>query len=459
MRSHSGEPGRKAVEEGVRFGRPGEHVLLGPAVDLRLVAEGGMAELHDAVVVGGGQAGLVASRALAERGLDHVVLERDRVAERWRTARWDSLRFQFPNVVLGLPGLPYDGPEPEGFAGHKEVAEWLERYAAHIAAPVREHTRVVAVERVRHGWQVSTENGQIHAAAVVVATGPFQRARLPASAADMPNAIVHLHSADYRSPNLLPDGAVLVVGSGASGAQIAEEMITAGRRTYLCVSRHRRVPRRLLGQDITTWLVELGLMDRTRAAWVDGRMPPTVLVTGVDGGHELDLRRLGEQGVTLLGSLRQVAGDAVHLADDAEQILAAADSMHDELVHAILQHAGAAEQAVGSLAARPGPVPYRPTVSLRRSGITCVIWATGYDFDFDWVHAPVFDEWGEPLQRRGVTDAGGLYFLGLHWMHTFKSGTFLGIGEDADHVIAHLADYVGRQRRNSDSAPRRTDLL
>jgi putative flavoprotein involved in K+ transport len=414
-----------------------------------------MAEIHDAVVVGGGQAGLVASQALTERGLDHVVLERDNVAGCWRTARWDSLRFQFPNAVLGLPGLPYDGPEPEGFAGRQDVAEWLERYAALIAAPVREHTRVVAVERVGRTWQVTTATDRIHAAAVVVATGPFQRARVPTVAAEVPDVIVQMHSVDYRSPDLLPDGAVLVVGSGASGAQIAEELVTVGRRTYLCVSRHRRVPRRLLGRDITTWLVELGLMDRTRADWVDGRMPPTVLVTGVDGGHDLDLRVLGERGVTLLGSLRRVAGDVVHFADVAEQILAAADSMHDELVHAILQHVGAPDQTspVSSTVERPGPVPYRPTVSLRQSGITSVIWATGYSFDFDWVHAPVFDERGEPVQRRGVTDAEGLYFLGLHWMHTFKSGTFLGIGEDADHVIDHLADYIGRQRlRTHDQA-------
>jgi putative flavoprotein involved in K+ transport len=197
-------------------------------------------------------------------------------------------------------------------------------------------------------------------------------------------------------------------------------------------------------------------MDRTRADWFAGRMPPTVLVTGVDGCHDLDLRDLGERGVTLLGSLRRVAGDVVHFADVAEQILAAADTMHDELVHAILQHVGALDQTspVSSTVARPGPVPYRPPVSLRQSGITSVIWATGYGFDFDWVHASVFDERGEPVQRRGVTDAEGLYFLGLHWMHTFKSGTFLGIGEDADHVIDHLADYIRRQRpRTHDHAP------
>ncbi|MEO8328897.1 MAG: hypothetical protein ABI586_02720 [Candidatus Nanopelagicales bacterium] len=235
-----------------------------------------------------------------------------------------------------------------------------------------------------------------------------------------------------------------MVGSGASGAQIAEELVTSGRRTYLCVSRHRRVPRRLLGHDITAWLVQLGLMDRTRAEWVDGRLPPTVLVTGVDGGHDLDLRELGERGVILLGSPRRVEGDTAQFADDAEQILAAADTMHDALVHAIHQHGGAPGQTgpVLNTAKRPGPVPHRPGVSLRESGITIVIWATGYDLDFGWLHAPIFDEGGAPIQRRGISDAQGLYFLGLHWMHTFKSGTFLGIGDDADHVVDHLAEQV-----------------
>jgi putative flavoprotein involved in K+ transport len=406
-----------------------------------------MPETHDVVVVGGGQAGLVASHVLSELGLEHVVLEADRLAERWRSARWDSLRFQFPNVVLGLPGMPYDGPQPEGFAHHRDVVAWLERYAALVGAPVRERTRVTAVKPRKRSWQVTTATGELRATAVVVATGPFQSPRVPAAAAQLPEDIRQMHSVDYRNPEMLPPGAVLVVGSGASGSQIAEELVSAGRRTYLCVSRHRRVPRRLLGRDITTWLVELGLMDRTREDWVDGRMPPTVLVTGADGGHDMDVRELGSRGVTLLGSLRGVAGGVAHVAGDAEPILAAADAMHDELVRRILELAGAPGGADASLSvgSRRPPVTYRPTVSLREAGITSVIWATGYDFDYDWLQAPVLDLFGAPVQQRGVTAAGGLYFLGLHWMHTFKSGTFLGIGGDARHVAHHLAEYVRNQ--------------
>jgi putative flavoprotein involved in K+ transport len=404
-----------------------------------------MSEIHDAVVIGGGQAALVASHALAERGLDHVVLERDRVAERWRTARWDSLRFQFPNTVLGLPGMPYDGPDPDGFAHHLEVVGWLERYRRLVGAPVREQTPVTSLDRHADGWRVATPEGELLAGAVVVTTGPFQRARIPQLSADLPDDLVQLHSVEYHNPDVLPDGAVLVVGSGASGAQIAEELAGMGRPTYLCVSRHRRVPRRCLGHDITRWLITLGLMDRTRVDWVDGRMPPTVLVTGVDGGHDLNLRALGAQGVSLLGTLRGAAGGVLQLADDAELILAAADNMHDEVVRMIGHHAGnlghdLPEQDPARLTA--SPVPYRPTVSLRDAGITSVIWATGYSFDYDWLHAPCLDARGEPVQQRGVADVEGLYFLGLHWMHAFKSGTFLGIGDDAAHVADHLAAHV-----------------
>ena len=403
-----------------------------------------MSESHEVVVVGGGQAGLVASHTLTARGVDHVVLEGSRVAERWRTARWDSLRFQFPNTVLGLPGMPYDGAEPDGFAHHEEVVQWLARYAALVQAPVREQTRVTSLDYRGDRWRVRTDAGELRGRAVLLATGPFQKPRVPAHSAGMPGTVVQLHAVNYHRPELLPDGAVLVVGSGASGAQITEELLSAGRTTYLCVSRHRRVPRRLLGQDVFTWLVQIGLMDRTRADWVDGRMPPTVLVTGVGGGHDLNLRDLENQGATLLGSLRGVTSNEVQLADDAETILAAADAMHDETVRAISRHAAAQGLDVDMPEPSPPPrVRAHPTrLSLRDSGITSVIWATGYAFDYDWVHAPCLDAAGEPIQQRGVGRLPGLYFLGLHWMHTFKSGTFLGIGEDAAHVVDHLVAHA-----------------
>jgi len=399
-----------------------------------------MSEHHDVVVIGGGQAGLVASHELSTRGLDHVVLERDRVAERWRTSRWDSLMFQFPNRVLALPGQPYQGSAPDAFAHHTEVVRVLERYAALVAAPVREHTRVISAHRDGHRWRVETHNGVITSSAVVVATGPFHRARVPGVAGQLPEGLAQMHAVDYRNAGQLPDGAVLVVGSGASGAQIAEELAGAGRTVHLCMNRHRRVPRRLFGRDVTEWLGELGFMDRTRADWADGRMPPTVLVTGVDGGHDVDLRMLAGRGVTLLGRLTGVVGNTLRLADDAEPLLAAADQMYDDFVRAVSERAGESVP----MRSPSAPVPRRPELSLRDSGISTVIWATGYDFDHGWLRAPCFDANGNPTQRRGVTDLPGLYFLGLHWMHTFGSGTFLSLGDDAAYVADHLAGALPR---------------
>lgn len=403
-----------------------------------------MAESYDVVVIGAGQAGLVMSRCLRERGFEHVVLERDRIAERWRTSRWDSLMFQFPNSVLALPGLPYEGPDPDGFSHHTDVVDLLERYALLVDAPVREGTAVTAVDAEGDRWRVVTDSGVIEARAVVVATGPFHRGRVPAPADRMPGHLFQVHSVDYRNPAQLPEGGVLVVGSGASGCQIAEELVDAGRSTYLCVSRHRRVPRRLLGRDIFHWLTGLGVMDRTRADWVDGRMPPTVLVTGVGGGHDVDVRQLGERGVVLLGSLSDVEQGVLRLADDAEPILAAADAMCDELVRTIEAHARETGLDVPEAGPtpRPAPVPARTTLSLADAGITSVVWSTGYAYDYDWLHARCLDETGSPIQTRGVSTLPGLYFLGLHWMHTFKSGTFMGIGDDAAHVADHLAHHL-----------------
>jgi putative flavoprotein involved in K+ transport len=404
-------------------------------------------EVHECVVVGGGQAGLVASHALAEQGIDHVVLERDRIAERWRSARWDSLRFQFPNRVLGLPGMPYDLPDPDGFAHHSEVVAWLDRYAEQTGAPVREQTEVTSLGRSRGRWRVLTESGELRTDSVVIATGPFQRPRVPAFAEEVPRDVVQLHAATYRGPGQLPDGSVLVVGSGGSGAQIAEELVGAGRETLLCVSRHRRVPRRLLGRDVFDWLVEIGMMDRTRADWVDGRMPPTVLVTGVDGGHDVNLRDLETQGATLLGTLRGVRDGVLHVADDADQILDAGDLLYEETVQAILRHAATRGLDPPAMTAPPRSRnrARASTVALGDAGVGSIIWATGYSFDYDWLDVPGLTSGGQPVQTRGVSEIEGLYFLGLHWMHTFKSGTFLGIGDDAAHVVNHLADLVRRR--------------
>jgi putative flavoprotein involved in K+ transport len=352
--------------------------------------------------------------------------------------------FQFPNQVLALPGMPYTGHDPQGFAHHTEVLRVVRTYADLVGAPVREHTAVTALERRDGAWHAETTEGGLRARAVVVATGPFQVPRVPELSRHLPGGVTQLHSVEYRNPDLLPPGGVLVVGSGASGSQIAEELVDAGRDVYLCVSTHRRVPRRCAGRDVTDWLLEMGVMDRTRADWVDGRMPPTVLVTGVGGGHDLDVRAIGDRGAHLLGSLRAVDGDRLTMAENAEPILAAADTMYDEFLGAVREHARSS--GIDPPDREPEmprtPLAPRTTLSMTAEGIASVVWATGYEYDYDWLHEPCLDPSGAPVQKRGVTDLPGLYFLGLHWMHTFKSGTFMGIGDDASYVAEHLTAFL-----------------
>ena len=242
-----------------------------------------MVERLDVVIIGAGQAGLAMSWQLRERGMEHVVLERGRVGQRWRTERWDSWH-PVPQLVAGPPGLAYDGPEPDGFAHYSEVLARIERYAALQSALVREQVEVHSVTPADSGagWVVTTGGRRLACRAIVLATGPFQKPLVPAQASGLPSGIVQIHSSHYRNPGQLPPGGVLVVGSGGSGAQIAEELLEAGRRVHLAVNRCRRIPRRYRGQDVLWWLLALGVMDRTKADWPDGRMPPSLLVTGVE---------------------------------------------------------------------------------------------------------------------------------------------------------------------------------
>jgi putative flavoprotein involved in K+ transport len=400
-----------------------------------------MVEQREAVVVGGGQAGLVMSWHLQQRGVDHVVLERERVGERWRSERWDSLMFQFTSDRLSLPGYPYDGDDPDGFAHHSEVLGRIEAYHRLIDAPVREHTGVERATPHLDGWELATTSGPIRAGSVVSATGPFQRPRVPEIAGLLPPEVFQVHASRYRNPDQLPPGGVLVVGAGASGLQIAEELLEAGRPTYLSVSRHRRMPRRFRGRDLFWWLDRWGFLERTRDQWPDGRMPPSLVVTGVGGGHDVDVRQLLADGAMVFGHMVGIDGHELRFAEDAEELLAAADSVHDDFV-------ARAEDEIASLgldlpaddrdvAARK-PVAAVPELDLRSAGVTSVVWCTGYRLDLDWVGASVLDAAGAPDQVRGVTPLPGFYFLGLHWQHTFGSGLFSGVSNDAAVLAEHI---------------------
>ena len=409
-----------------------------------------MREHHDIVVIGGGQAGLAMSAVLQKQGREHVVLERRRVGERWRTERWESLRFQFPNWALELPGYSYSGDDPDGFAHWREVLRVIEQYAASTHAPVREHTEVTALRADEGGFVLAVPDGTIHARRVVVATGPFQRPRIPQFSEGVAPTVLQTDPTCYRRPEDLPDGAVLVVGSGASGCQIGDELLRAGRTVFISVSRHRRVPRRFRRKDVTWWLDRMGRFDQTIDSFPGRQWPPSVVVTGVNGGYDVNVRQMAADGIQVLGRVLGARDGRLMVARSANDVLDEADEAFAGFLAAARELAAASpdcdlaeEEETTVPAALPTTVAEIDSLDLRRESIAAIIWATGYDYDYGWLQAPVLDVQGRPLQQRGVTPVPGLYFLGLHWMHTFKSGLLSGVGRDAEYLAEHMAPMTG----------------
>jgi putative flavoprotein involved in K+ transport len=396
-------------------------------------------ERHDTIIIGGGQAGLAMSHHLCERGREHLLIERDRLGGKWHSERWDSLHYQFPNWSLHLPGQAYSGDDPEGFPHYSAVADFLDEYARKLAPRARVGVFVDRVERQHDGLVLHTNEGPFAAKRVVIATGAFQSPGIPAFARKLSPAVVQLHSSAYRSPDQLPPGAVLVVGSGSSGGQIAEELHRSGRDVLLSVSRHRRVPRRFAGKDMLWWLYELGWIDRTVDTFPPGKLPAAILLSGIDGGRDLDLRGLAAEGMTLVGSATDSDGATLRIAGNLSALLADADAACDQFVEAASERA---RELAMPLDDEPAPRPEPPSsgsrIDLAARGVTSIIWCTGYRPAFEWIDVPVFDGLGAPVQHRGKSACPGLYFLGLHWMHTFKSGALFGVGDDA----AHIADLI-----------------
>lgn len=401
-----------------------------------------MKEDIETVIVGGGQAGLAMSYYLGQCGREHIILERARVAERWRTQRWDSLMFQFPNWSIELPGRSYTGLDPEGFSHRSDIVAFIEDYADRIKAPLRTGVEVRSLRRAAHPgrYLLSTNAGTVEARNVVIATGPYQRPRIPSLAKGIPPGFFQVHAGEYRNPQGLPPGGVLVVGSGASGCQIAEELLKAGRQVFFAIGRHRRVPRRYRGHDVFWWRRELGHLDqRARDTPREQREPPP-LVTGIGGGHDVDIRSYAKDGMRLLGHVRDIGGGRVVLADDLGESLAAGDRAFDEFTSAVddyLQGRGAAPSDTHQPISRETPATVQE-IDLHASQIQSVVWATGYVLDFRWIELPVFDARGEPVQDRGATSAPGIYFLGLPWMYKVKSSFLYGVGEDAQFLAERI---------------------
>ena len=321
-----------------------------------------------------------------------------------------------------------------------EILRLIEEYARD--APVREHTNVRAIGCDGDHFAITTDAGVLRAQHVVIATGPFQRHRVPSVSSDLPTGILQTDASRYRAPDGLPDGAVLVVGTGASGTQIADELLQAGRRVFLAVGRHRRVPRRFRGRDVYWWLDRLGRFAQTIDSFPDRAWPPSTVVTGVNGGYDVDVRRLATAGIQVVGRVLGAADGRVLIAPDANPVHDEADAAYRAFVQAARAHAATTpDELTDDDAVEPltSPVPERSEIDLTREGIAAVVWATGYRYDYGWLPLPVLDEQGRPIQQRGVTSVPGLYFLGLHWMHTFKSGLLSGVGADADYLADRLA--------------------
>lgn len=407
-----------------------------------------MTELVETVVIGGGQAGLAMSHHLRQRGREHLVLERGRIAERWRSERWDSLHFQFPNWMMRLPGYAYPGADRDGFMPRDGVVDFITSYAARIAAPIRCGVNVSALRLTDKGrFRVEAGAMTVESVNVVVATGPYQSPRIPQAAAGIPPAIRQITANRYANPSELPPGGVLVVGSGGSGCQIVEDLLLHGRRVHFALRGHRRVPRRYRGRDFGQWEEDMGLTNRTLDQIPPGFRPP--LLTGCRGGHTIDIRGMAGQGdATLLGSLRGVQDGRACLAADLNANLDAGDTTFRETLHAIdrfIEAQGGVAEPKGEfdvcLAEPRPPMPEQEGLDLRKAGIGTVIWALGYSYDFAWIECPVLDGAGIPFHRRGVTTSPGLYFLGLPRLHKVKSAFLWGVGDDA----AYIADEIHRR--------------
>jgi putative flavoprotein involved in K+ transport len=417
-----------------------------------------MAENIHTLIIGGGQAGLSLSYYLSQHGLEHLVLEAAlQAGSAWRK-RWDSFTLVTPNWQTRLPGAEYQGPLPDGFMPRDEVIVYLEHYVQYFHLPVRYGLRAHRVKQQNGRYQIVSESGTFSARNVVVATGLFQKPRVPAFAAQLPSFVLQLTSEDYRKPELLPEGAVLVVGSAQSGCQIAEELYQSGRKVYLCVGSAGRVPRRYRGKDSSYWLTKAGFFDRTpdKLPSPKAKFAGNPHLSGKAGGHTLNLHQFARDGVTLLGHIADARDGKVFLKADLKENLAKADQIEANLlkmIDAYIAKAGVDAPAETLSQLRDGyDAEEIHELELSTAGISSVIWATGYSFDYSWVKLPVLDEDGFPVQQHGVTDYPGLYFLGMPWLHTMKSGLLLGVGEDAAYIASHIVSRnqgVSREQSKS----------
>lgn len=404
-------------------------------------------EKTDVLVVGAGQAGVAMSEHLGRAAIPHLVLERGRIAERWRSARWDSLVANGPAWHDRFPGLQFSG-SPDAFVPKEDIADYFVAYARKVGAPIRCGVDVKRVERKagRSGFRVDTSHGTIEADFVVAATGAFQVPVIP-PLVPQTAGIVQMHSASYRNPGELPDGAVLVVGAGSSGVQIADELARAGRRVYLSVGAHDRPPRSYRGRDFVWWL---GVLNKWDAEATPGVEHTTIAVSGAYGGNTIDFRRLAARAITLVGRTESFENGVMHFADDLAANIERGDANYlrvlDEADAFVTRNGIALPEEPEARAFLPMPPcvtdPIRD-LDLARAGVTSIIWATGYGADYRWLNVDALDEKGRPRHQRGVSSEPGIYFLGLPWQTRRGSSFIWGVWYDAKYIADHIAKQRG----------------
>lgn len=397
------------------------------------------------LIIGGGQAGLSVSWYLMQEGIEHVVLERHRKFESWRNNRWDSFCLVTPNWQCRLPGWPYKGKDPDGFMVRQEIVDYLDGFFESFNPPLREGVDVIEVTpREGGGYRIETSIGTMTADQVVIATGGYDNPIVPPYASDLDTSILQMHSRDYRRPSQLPDGGTLIVGTGQSGVQIMDDFHLEGRPVHLAVGPAPRSPRKYRGRDATDWLYDAG----TYAVTIDSHPDPVKALTqtnhymsGRDGGKEIDLRKYALEGVRLYGSVAGGSGTTMTFLPDLEKNLDDADRSYLGIRKQI--DAWIAAQAIDAPEEPPFEKVWRPAqeiteVDLVEAGITSIIWAIGFRPDYSWLKVDCLDQRGKPVFRRGVTDAPGLYFIGLGWLNTWGSGRFLGIDEDSRYLAEQI---------------------
>ncbi|SON57109.1 putative oxidoreductase CzcO [Hartmannibacter diazotrophicus] len=415
------------------------------------------------VVIGAGQAGLSVSWFLKKAGIRHVVLEKNQAFHAWKTERWDSFSLVTPNWQCQLPGHPYDGPDPYGFMVRDEIVDYLDAYVEKLQPPLREG---VAVKKLSgnafSGFVLDTTSGMMTADQVVIAAGGYQIPIVPREAERLPTDLVQVHSSIYRNPEQLPEGAVLVVGSGQSGAQIAEDLHLAGRKVHLCLGDAPRVARRYRGKDVVEWLADMGYYDLPVHAHPlrEGvRDKTNHYVTGRDGGRDIDLRQRALEGMELYGQFVDAREGKVKVADTVKECLDSADATNESIKDSI--DAFIAKAGIDAPAEDRKPPVWEPSgrpteIDLQGESIASIVWCIGFRTDYSWIDLPVFNGRGHPSHDRGVTSMPGAYFLGLPWLHTWGSGRFSGVARDAEHVagqiIARHVDVIGMSERVNEAA-------